>query len=106
MDNEGYITVVIGDETTSGEPCYVASHPELPGCMATGFTEDEAIENLADALILYVGALKRRGLSVPPAAGGWQETLGTARVATTAEMALPSAQWTASNESILATASS
>jgi predicted RNase H-like HicB family nuclease len=56
-----------------GRMCYVASHPELPGCMSHGDTEDEAIASLREARELYIASLVDDGFDVPrpvePAAG-------------------------------------
>ncbi|MCA9912544.1 MAG: type II toxin-antitoxin system HicB family antitoxin [Anaerolineae bacterium] len=50
---------------TDGEEGYVAFHPQLPGCISQGDTSEEAIENLADARVLYIETLLQDGLSVP-----------------------------------------
>lgn len=47
-------TVVAPDVTTDGEPCYMASHPDLEGCMAHGDTPEEALNNLREATALYL----------------------------------------------------
>ena len=44
--NASYSLHVVPDETTDGEPCYLASHPELQGCMSHGRTINEAVANL------------------------------------------------------------
>lgn len=44
---------------------FVASHPELPGCMSDGESIEDALSNLADARALYVRALRDRGLQIP-----------------------------------------
>lgn len=58
------IEVTIG-QTTEGLPCYVACHPELPGCMSHGDTAEEAIANLSEARELYIKTLLEKGLEVP-----------------------------------------
>ena len=78
-DVGGYLTVVTQDVTTTGEWCFLAMHPELPGCMASGFTEAEAEENLADARKLYIAELKKRGIPFPDPSA-YTPTLGTAGV--------------------------
>jgi predicted RNase H-like HicB family nuclease len=60
-----YTIVVEQDETTDGEPIYVLSHPELPGCIAQGENWEEASENLFDATYEYILSLLEDGLSVP-----------------------------------------
>lgn len=60
-----YMIEVVEDETTEGEACYLASHPELPGCMSHGATLDEALRNLADARRAYIQSLLEDSVSVP-----------------------------------------
>jgi predicted RNase H-like HicB family nuclease len=60
-----YTEVVTRDQTTDGRPCYVASHPELPGCMSQGETIAEALLNLDDARRMYIQSLLEDGLPVP-----------------------------------------
>lgn len=60
-----YSTVVFPDVTTDNEPCYVAHHPELEGCMSHGNTREEAVCNLREVTELYISALLDKGLDVP-----------------------------------------
>lgn len=60
-----YSTFVVPDVTTNDEPCYVAYHPELEGCMSHGDTPEEALDNLAEVTELYISELLDRGLQVP-----------------------------------------
>jgi len=60
-----YMIEVVEDETTDGEPCYLASHPELPGCMSHGATLDEAVRNLDDARRAYIQSLLEDSVPVP-----------------------------------------
>lgn len=48
-----------------GQPCIMAYHPEMEGCMATGSTAEEAVVNLNDARRDYVEALIAAGIPVP-----------------------------------------
>ncbi len=91
MNDPAYMTVVAKTVTTAGEACYLAMHPELPGCMASGSTENEAEENLSDARELYLSVLERRGIPTPSPMGG-HPTTGTATVAATGLRSLPTAQ--------------
>ncbi len=59
-----YPTVVMADER-DGEQWFIASHPDLPGCMSDGATEEEAIENLLDATELYLSTLAEDGIQIP-----------------------------------------
>jgi predicted RNase H-like HicB family nuclease len=60
-----YSIKVVPDQTTEGSLCYVASHPELPGCMSHGDTPEEAIDNLSEAKELYIKTLLEKGESIP-----------------------------------------
>ncbi|MEM1953494.1 MAG: type II toxin-antitoxin system HicB family antitoxin [Candidatus Caldarchaeum sp.] len=49
-----------------GEDGYwVAECPSLPGCVSQGKTKQEALENIREAIELYIEALQERGLPVP-----------------------------------------
>ncbi len=66
LANRAYAVETVLDEATGdGAAIHVASNPELPGCMSTGATQDEAIENLADARREYIASLIEDGLPVP-----------------------------------------
>ena len=60
-----YSTIVVPDVTTENEPCYMAYHPELEGCMSHGNTLEEAVRNLREVTELYISALLDKGLDVP-----------------------------------------
>ncbi len=60
-----YNTTITPDVRSDGTPCFVAKHPELPGCMSDGDTPGEAKENLRDAKELYILSLIEDGLEVP-----------------------------------------
>jgi predicted RNase H-like HicB family nuclease len=44
---------------------WVAECPSLPGCISQGKTKNEAIENIKEAIGLYVSALEKDNLKVP-----------------------------------------
>ena len=49
-----------------GEDGYwIAECPSLPGCISQGKTEDEATENIKEAISAYIEALKDDNLPVP-----------------------------------------
>ena len=49
-----------------GEDGYVVAEcPSLPGCLSQGRTREEAIENIREAIQLYVEALEEDRLPVP-----------------------------------------
>ena len=62
-----YATIIFRDETTDGEPIYVALHPKLVGC-AQGDTPDEARVALDEVRAAYLAHLAAHGLPVPAAA--------------------------------------
>ncbi|MBI3581977.1 MAG: type II toxin-antitoxin system HicB family antitoxin [Nitrospinae bacterium] len=55
-------TVVLDREEDGG---YHAFCPALPGCHSQGDTYDESIENIKDAIKLYLESLKARGEKSP-----------------------------------------
>ncbi|GBC96537.1 hypothetical protein HRbin16_02343 [bacterium HR16] len=49
-----------------GEDGYwVAECPSLPGCISQGRNREEALENIREAISLYIEVLRERGLPVP-----------------------------------------
>ncbi len=44
---------------------YSAFSPDLPGCVATGDTREEAERNMHEAIELHVRGLKEDGLPIP-----------------------------------------
>lgn len=44
---------------------YSAYSPDLPGCIATGSTRDEAEQNMYEAMQLHVQGLIEDGLPIP-----------------------------------------
>ncbi len=60
-----YQVHVFLDETTDGEPVYVAAVPEMPGCVSHGDTVEEAKEWLESAKIDFICFLLDHNLEVP-----------------------------------------
>lgn len=56
------------DETTTGEPIWLAFTPELPGCMAQAETEKAALRELRKLRPMYIQLMIEDGLPVPPPA--------------------------------------
>lgn len=48
---------------------FVADALELPGCMAHGDTREEALQNLEEAMALWIGVARDHGHPVPDATG-------------------------------------
>ena len=44
---------------------WVVECPSLPGCISQGQTKEEALENIREAIDLYVESLRDDGLAVP-----------------------------------------
>jgi predicted RNase H-like HicB family nuclease len=44
---------------------FIAECPSLPGCISQGKTRQEALQNIKEAIELYIDVLKEDGLSVP-----------------------------------------
>ena len=44
---------------------YVASVPELQGCMAHGYTREEAMKEIQIAMQLQIEVMMEKGVSVP-----------------------------------------
>ena len=45
---------------------YAAYSPDLPGCVATGATRQETLENMRQAIAVYLAGLREDGESAPP----------------------------------------
>ncbi|MHB8368816.1 MAG: type II toxin-antitoxin system HicB family antitoxin [Leptospirales bacterium] len=48
---------------------FVSEVPELPGCMAHGNTSEEALENVKDAMTLWLDVAKANGDPIPEPRG-------------------------------------
>lgn len=44
---------------------YAAFSPDLPGCVATGKTKDEALRLMREAIALHIKGLEEDGLPIP-----------------------------------------
>ena len=60
-----YSFEVVRDFTTDEQAIFMASNPELAGCMAQGTTEELALANLADARVDYIASLLEDDIRVP-----------------------------------------
>jgi len=59
-------TVVLEQEEDAG---YVASVPALPGCVSQGDTRAEALDNIREAIALYIEDCREAGDPIPTEAG-------------------------------------
>jgi predicted RNase H-like HicB family nuclease len=53
---------VIIEETPNN---YSANVPDLPGCIATGKTVNETLDNIRDAITMHIEGLREDGLPIP-----------------------------------------
>ena len=51
------------------DDAFIAEVPELPGCMAHGDTQEEALANIKEAMRLWVDTAREFGDSVPEPRG-------------------------------------
>ncbi len=65
LASRSYQVHVFPDESTEGDPCFVATVPELPVCMSDGDTVEEAISNIESAKVDFIYFLLEDGLPVP-----------------------------------------
>ena len=45
---------------------FIAEVPSLPGCISQGGTREQAVENIKEAIALYLESLAAHGEPVPP----------------------------------------
>ena len=57
--------LVIFEKTDTG---YGAYAPDLPGCVGTGRTREEAASHMKEAIALHIESLRKHGEAVPPPA--------------------------------------
>ena len=57
-----YFKVVIEKDE---DGAYIATVPELPGCVSDGKTERQALKNVKEAISGYMETLKEEGWSLP-----------------------------------------
>jgi len=60
-----YTVKVEKDRTIDGQEIFLATHPELIGCMAQGADVKEAVDNLKEVTEEYILSLLEDGLPVP-----------------------------------------
>ncbi len=64
------------DETCDGKRVYVLENPELCGCMAQGFTIEEALKDLEEVRYEYLLSILEDELPVPSPVATSTETIG------------------------------
>lgn len=65
LSKSGYVEIAFREKLTDTEYAYVASTPELKGCVVQGDTIIEARENLKQFRVDYIEHLLDHGLPVP-----------------------------------------
>lgn len=74
--SNGY-PVFVTPSVRDGQPWWMATLPDLPGCVSDGADVEAAIANAADACQLYVESLIEDGLSVPEPFSTFSLSVGT-----------------------------
>ncbi len=54
--------IVLEPQEEGGYTVYV---PALPGCLSQSETAEEAMDNIKEAIIVYLESLRERGISLP-----------------------------------------
>jgi len=54
---------------SKADDCFVADIPELPGCMAHGHSQEEALKNALDAIRLWIDTALEFGDTIPEPKG-------------------------------------
>ena len=65
VDADAYAATVVALPSSEGGG-YLASAVELPGCVATGETQAEALDELLDAICSWVRTAREFGDEIPP----------------------------------------
>ncbi len=58
--------VVISPLSDADGGGFVATVPDVPGCMSDGETPEEAIANVRDAIAMWMEAARDAGRDIPP----------------------------------------
>lgn len=64
MSNRGYQIRIVKLSKEDGGG-YLATIPELPGCMSDGETYEEALKNVQDAIEAWIDTAEHRGQKIP-----------------------------------------
>jgi predicted RNase H-like HicB family nuclease len=54
--------LIVIEKTSTGFSAY---SPDIPGCAATGRTDDEVIRNIEEALEFHIEGLREDGIAIP-----------------------------------------
>jgi len=61
MDPQRYLVILEHAEGSN----YSAYAPDLPGCVATGATRQEAMRNIREAIALHIQGMREDGETIP-----------------------------------------
>lgn len=61
MSERRFLIVIEGDGKTN----YSAYSPDLPGCVATGDTKEECLEEMREAIAFHIEGLRLEGEPIP-----------------------------------------
>lgn len=54
--------LIVIEETATGFSAY---SPDVPGCVSTGRTREEAERNMREAIVFHLDGLRQEGVSLP-----------------------------------------
>ena len=64
METSGYVVVIEALSAEDGGG-FLATVPDLPGCMSDGETREEAARNVEDAIACWLEAARELGREIP-----------------------------------------
>jgi antitoxin HicB len=67
MNAPGAYKIVIEPLSDADGGGFLATVPELPGCMSDGETRAEALANVEDAIATWIHAARKMGRAIPEA---------------------------------------
>jgi predicted RNase H-like HicB family nuclease len=65
MDDRLHYTIVIDPLLPADGGGFLATVPDLPGCMSDGETELEAVQNALDAILCWIEAARENNRPIP-----------------------------------------
>ena len=68
MKSYVFKVVVEEDQFDDGRPAWSAHCPDLPGALTWGYTREEALEKIKEAIHLVIEDLMEEGKDIPPEA--------------------------------------
>lgn len=66
VENQAAYRIVIEQLSEADGGGYLATVPELPGCMSDGETRAEALRNVEDAIETWLHCARKMGRPIPP----------------------------------------